>query len=372
MPRKGEIIFKRKDGRWEARYKKGIGEDGRTLYGYCYGSTYREAKEKVELKKQLLISGQPLTSRGKRKPLGLYCDEWLLVSKNKVKESTMAKYDAAINNHIKPYFGGCLPEMISTELTAGFADHLINSEHLSAKTAKDIAVILKSVLKYIASIQKGFEVIEVVIPKYSAKEIRVLTHEEQQQLIDYLLADMDSCKFGVLFALMTGLRIGEVCALKVGNISLPEKTVTVRETVQRVKNLDGDGAKTKVIFTNPKSDKSARVVPLTNTAFELCRDKVSRYAPDAFLLTGSNSKYIEPRTLQYRIKQYGRDCGIEDMHFHVLRHTFATRCVEVGFEIKSLSEVLGHSTPRITLERYVQSSIEFKRQNMEKREAIGL
>ena len=80
MPRKGEIIFKRKDGRWEARYKKGIGEDGRTLYGYCYGSTYREAKEKVELKKQLLISGQPLTSRGKRKPLGLYCDEWLLVS----------------------------------------------------------------------------------------------------------------------------------------------------------------------------------------------------------------------------------------------------------------------------------------------------
>ena len=76
--------------------------------------------------------------------------------------------------------------------------------------------------------------------------------------------------------------------------------------------------------------------------------------------------------MQYKIKKYSEECGIEDLHFHVLRHTFATRCVEVGFEIKSLSEVLGHATPRITLERYVHSSLEFKRQNMTKLEAIGL
>ena len=90
------------------------------------------------------------------------------------------------------------------------------------------------------------------------------------------------------------------------------------------------------------------------------------------MLTGSETKFIEPRVLQYHIKQYSEACGIENMHFHVLRHTFATRCVEVGFEIKSLSEVLGHSSPRITLERYVHSSLEFKRQNMTKLEAIGL
>lgn len=181
----------------------------------------------------------------------------------------------------------------------------------------------------------------------------------------------DEFKFGILFALMTGLRIGEVCALRSGDISLTEKTVTVRETVQRIKNLDGDGPKTKIIFTKPKSDTSARVVPLTNTAFELCKTRVMQAEPDSFLLTGT-SHFIEPRILQNRIKKYSRECGIKDIHFHVLRHTFATRCVEVGFEIKSLSEVLGHSSPRITLEKYVHSSIEFKRQNMTKLEAIGL
>ena len=152
---------------------------------------------------------------------------------------------------------------------------------------------------------------------------------------------------------------------------MTEKTVTVRETMQRIKNT-GEGAKTKIVLTAPKSDTSARVVPLTNTAFELCRERADRYEKNAFLLTGSETKFIEPRVLQYHIKQYSEACGIENMHFHVLRHTFATRCVEVGFEIKSLSEVLGHSSPRITLERYVHSSLEFKRQNMTKLEAIGL
>ncbi len=89
-------------------------------------------------------------------------------------------------------------------------------------------------------------------------------------------------------------------------------------------------------------------------------------------MTGSEERYIEPRTLQYKIKEYGAACDIENIHFHALRHTFATRCVEVGFEIKSLSEVLGHATPRITLERYVHSSIEFKKKNMKKLEAVGL
>ena len=186
------------------------------------------------------------------------------------------------------------------------------------------------------------------------------------------LNDMDIYKFSVLFALMTGLRIGEVCALRVSDISLTERVVTVRETMQRIKNLDGNGAKTKIVFTKPKSSTSARVVPLTNMAYELCKERLRKYAMNAFLLTGSETKTIEPRVMQYHIKKYSEACGIEDMHFHVLRHTFATRCVEVGFEIKSLSEVLGHSTPRITLERYVHSSLEFKRQNMTKLEAIGL
>ena len=233
-------------------------------------------------------------------------------------------------------------------------------------------MILKSILKYVSKNNSGIEVIDVVMPKYKSKEIRVLTQEEQRKFFDFLISDMDIYKFGVLFALMTGLRIGEVCALRVSDISLTDKLVTVRETMQRIKNLSGEGAKTKIVFSSPKSGTSARIVPLTNTAYELCKEKVSNVSPNAFLLTGCESKYVEPRVLQFQIKKYSEQCGIEDLHFHVLRHTFATRCVEVGFEIKSLSEVLGHSSPKITLERYVHSSVEFKKKNMAKLEAVGL
>lgn len=369
MSRKGENIYKRKDGRWEGRYKKGIAGNGRTIYGSCYGKTYREAKEKLENHRQI-PSLEVVKTTDRKKRFGDYCSEWLLLKQNKVKESTFVKYTTALENHIKPYFGDYQPETITTELTAEFVNQMIHTKKLSAKTAKDLAVLLKSILKYIALNNKSMEMIEVAVPKYTAKKIRVLSYEEQQMFIRFLLKDMDSYKFGVLFALTTGLRIGEVCALKIRDISLKEKTVTVRETMQRIKNI-GDGAKTKIVLTAPKSDTSVRVVPLTNTAFELCKERVSKYDEHAFLLTGSETKFIEPRSLQYHIKRYSEACGIENMHFHVLRHTFATRCVEVGFEIKSLSEVLGHSSPRITLERYVHSSLEFKRQNMTKLEAIG-
>ena len=370
MSRKGENIYKSKDGRWEGRYKKGTADNGKIIYGSCYGKSYREVKVKLEQCKQK-SHFESAKKSSFAKSFGAYCDEWLAVNRNIVKESTLVKYYSAIENHIKPYFGRYQPEKITTEQTADFVNMIIHTKRLSSKTAKDLAVLLKTILKYIAKNNSDMKMIDVAMPKTTAKEIRVLSQEEQNRFVNYLLKDIDLNKFGVLFALMTGLRIGEVCALKVGDINMKEKTVTVRETVQRIRDLDGSGAKTKLVFTAPKSHTSVRVVPLTNTAYALCKANIGEMPPNAFLLTGTEDKVTEPRTLQYHIKKYSEACGIEDMHFHVLRHTFATRCVEVGFEIKSLSEVLGHSSPQITLERYVHSSLEFKRQNMTKLETIG-
>ena len=121
----------------------------------------------------------------------------------------------------------------------------------------------------------------------------------------------------------------------------------------------------KVIITVPKSNYSARVIPLNEYLLALCHKFLS-HNPQAYFLTGSETKFTEPRTLQYKFKKYCKDCQLDNVHFHTLRHTFATRCVEAGFEIKSLSEILGHSTPKITLERYVHSSLELKRINMNK------
>ena len=135
--------------------------------------------------------------------------------------------------------------------------------------------------------------------------------------------------------------------------------------------MDTDGeSKTKIVIGTPKSDTSARTIPISDDAAELCR-KMNPKSPTAFILTGT-PHYMEPRTLQYRMERYTENCGLDGVHFHTLRHTFATRCVEVGFEIKSLSEILGHANTTITLDRYVHSSMELKRDNMNKLAAAGL
>jgi len=369
---KGENIFKRKDGRWEARYIKGYELSGKIKYGFCYGKTYKEAKEKVTKIKAALIAGKGIPATGNRHRFSFYCDEWLRMKRTRVKDSTYIKYESILENHIKPRLGGCFPLALSTSLIDTFTSELLFEAELAAKTVKDILVVLRSVLDDTAKQFSGmFPVIEVSIPKETKKEMRVLSREEQRHFVEYLLSDMDECKFGMLLALLTGIRIGELCALRWSNISMRNKTIKIESTLQRLRDLQGEGeGKTKITIGTPKSETSMRTIPMTEYAAELC-GRMNPGSEAAFLLTGTE-KYMEPRLLQYRLEKYTKECGLDGVHFHTLRHTFATRCVEVGFEIKSLSEILGHATTSITLNRYVHSSMELKRDNMNKLALIGL
>ncbi len=369
---KGENIFKRKDGRWEARYIKGYELSGKIKYGFCYGKTYKEAKEKVTRAKASLISGKPAADAGSRRRFAYFCDEWFESGKSRLKESTCVKYKTMIEKHIKPHLGGCFPLAFNDLLMEQFTNELLFEEKLAPKTVKDIIVVLRSILNYTAKrFPNTFPNVDIIYPKESKKEMRVLTREEQARFVTYLLDDMDECKFGILLALLTGIRIGELCALRWENISLKEKTIKITSTMQRLKDIDQSRtAKTKIVIGSPKSDTSFRTIPISDYAAELCW-KMNPKSPAAFVLTG-NSDYMEPRTLQYRMERYTSNCNLKDVHFHTLRHTFATRCVEVGFEIKSLSEILGHSNTTITLDRYVHSSMELKRDNMNKLTTLGL
>lgn len=135
--------------------------------------------------------------------------------------------------------------------------------------------------------------------------------------------------------------------------------------MQRLRDLDCTGrGKTKVMIGCPKSDTSNRTIPLTDSAVRLCR-QYDPHRPAAFLLTGTE-QFMEPRLAQIRLAKYVKACGLDGVHFHTIRHTFATRCVEAGFEIKSLSEILGHANTSITMDCYVHSSMELKRMNMDK------
>ena len=366
MARKGENIFKRKDGRWEARYIRGHELSGKIIYGFCYGKTYREAKDKVMKAKMGLKSQSPQQLPRERRQFSFFCDEWLALRRSEIRESTYVKYSSILEKHVKPRLGRYIPTALDTKTVEDFKWELADMDGLAPKTVKDIMIVLCAVINHTAKQFPGLLPIpEFHYPKMDRKEMRVLTLDEQRRLTSYLLSEMDDCRFGILLALFTGMRLGELCALRWENVSVRERTIRIRETMQRLKNTDQEaGTKTRIWVGNPKSDTSCRIIPMSDEVTELC-GKMMKKDPAAYVLTGTQEA-MDPRTLQYRLEKYTRECGMEEVHFHTLRHSFATRCVEAGFELKSLSEVLGHANTSITLDRYVHSSLELKRANMNK------
>ncbi len=302
---------------------------------------------------------------------GCFCRQWLDHYGDNVKISTYSKYQGIMNKHILPYFGGVRIEEIDTALVQKFKRRLIDEKQLSDKSVKDILTVLKSVIRYVETIADVIVSAEIEIPKVAKKEIRILSNVEQKRLVEYLLQDLNRYHIAILLSLFTGMRIGEVCGLRWRNVSLEERIIRVDSTVQRVENYDSlIPSGTKVVIDTPKSYSSIRSIPLTETIIALLT-KLRCETPDAFVLTGREDCYVEPRVLQYHFSKCADECRLQNVHFHTLRHTFATRCAEVDFEIKCLSEILGHSNPSVTLERYVHPSIELKRANMNKLTFLG-
>lgn len=170
-------------------------------------------------------------------------------------------------------------------------------------------------------------------------------------------------KIGVLICLYTRIRIGELCAMQWKDISLAEGLLYISKTVQRVQQLDNPFQKTKLCVFPPKSVNSKRIIPIPKTLLDILIPFEGN--SDDYVLTGK-AKCADPRTMQYHFKKFLRACNIEDTNFHTLRHTFATHCIEMGFDIKTLSEILGHSSVNITLDRYVHSSLKMKQESMNK------
>lgn len=371
MSRKGENIYKRKDGRWEGRYIRFYGENGKTKYGYVYGKSYGEVK-KLLLDKKSADYSQTIALSSLTTLYNDVLDAWLQSTRINIKESTYARYSNLIETHIRPILGKYQLSKISTQLVEGFIEGKLNRGRidgtggLSEKTVTDILTIVKSTMEYARynNLNVVCNLSKLSIKK-KCKEMRVLTHAEQEALTRVLVSDTDLYKFGVLLSLYTGIRIGELCALQWEDLNILEATMTVRKTMQRVQdNNVGAAAKTKIIITEPKSKCSIRKIPLPVFITEIA--KQFNGTSKAFVLSGEKNKYVEPRTMQNRFKTYVAESGIDEANFHALRHTFATRCVEVGFEVKSLSEILGHSNVNITLNRYVHSSFELKCANMNK------
>lgn len=353
MPRRGENIYKRKDGRWEARYVKEITADGKKKYGSVYASNYKE----VKAKQQLCILQPTENHNPIRITVTELIAEWLSSMKNQVKPCTYQKYECVCRNHIISDLGTIAVRYIFRFTIISFTERLLE-KNLSAKTVNDILIVLGLALKY------AQETYSITVPKINyvkehQREMRVFSVQEQQVITEYLLKQIDIHKFGVLLTLYTGIRIGELCALRWDDIT--DEYIVINKTMMRIKNEQG---KTEVKIGSPKSESSNRIIPTPKCLLPM----ISQFRSDGYVLSNDNLKYTEPRLMQIKFGKMVAACNVEKTNFHALRHTFATRCIEAGVDVKTLSELLGHSDVKTTLNRYVHSSFELKQKSMEQLE----
>lgn len=364
MAKRGENIYKRKDKRWEGRYKKGYGPNHKIMYGYVYGKTYTEVKEKMKKIQQ----ESPFLANCNF-PFEQMCRLWLEKKRILIKTSTYSKYVSIVNQYLIPEFGKHKMTQITCREVNTFITKLASSEWkaLSSKTIRDIYMVLHNILifakeEYQCPLPAG----KITLPKKTDQELDILTEQEHQALSGYLLRHTDEYRnIGILLSLHLGIRIGEICSLQWSDIDFQSSTIFIRKTLQRIQNVESraDG-KTKVIIDAPKSSKSIREIPIPDFLLPVLKKASQGLPKEAFLLTGKTDLFVEPRNLQYHFKKCREMLSIAPIKFHALRHTFASRCVENGCDIKTLSEILGHTNTNITLKYYVHISMDIKRKQI--------
>jgi len=356
MSRRGDNIHKRKDGRWEGRYISSREPNGKATYSSVYGKTYTETKAKLKQFQQ--------QNRMPKSECTLTIDEialkWLNEDiKTYKKYSTYVKYEYIYNNHIKPHIGDRLCTHIHIDECIQLIEYEFfnyNKNKLSKSTISSIKNVLNQILKAgnIPSRISSKDIKALEQNQYEKTQFKIFTRDEQEKMVENLLCDLNSYKLGILVCMLTGLRLGEICALKTADIDLDKRMLYVRRTAQRIK-VNNDNHKTELIIGEPKTKSSIRTIPICDLLFSILQTSIP---VDTFLVNGKN--IMEPRTYQCFFRKYQESLSIHPINFHALRHTFATNCVENGMDIKCLSEILGHSNVQITLNRYVHPSYEQK------------
>ena len=362
MPRKGENIYRRRDGRWEARYKDGLKPDGRARYRSIYAKSYTEVKAKLLDCRKRHIQPEPRIPADEKLTVKNLMDMWLLERINNVKESSYQCYASLIEKHILPVLGG-LPVVSVSEnsLNSFIADKLRHGRldgkgGLSKKTVCDIVFVLKSAIgPYLA-----LDMRKLKTPRYRQPAVDTFDDFEVERIRQAALQDQSLSTLPYLLCLDTGLRLGELCSLRWSDVDLEKRLFVVKRTVLRVRC----GDHTRLTVQTPKTESSERRIPITREMAEYLARLRSGAPKEAYVFTGQVGKPLDPRVLQYRFRSFLKKNHIQYRNFHVLRHTFATRCIARGMDAKMLSILLGHADVRITLQLYVHPTMELMRQTL--------
>lgn len=345
---KGYNIYLRKDGRFEGRiyYRT---DDGKRKYKSFFGTSQDEVVQKI-------TAHLEETTRTVSLLFSSVYAEWFKCTSFCIKVSTAANYTMKADKHILPVFGKLDISKISETDIHSFIDTK-RKNGLSDRYISDIISLMRSICKFAS---RKYHVTNPLndfrFSKRKQADIRVLDKREHTKLAEYVMNNHNRTNLGIALAMGTGGRIGELCAFRGKDIDLKKRILTVNSTIQRIQTKDAE-TRTKLLITEPKSDSSKRTIPIPDELIPYLEEFKVR--DDEFLLSGTK-KPLEPRTMQNRFARILNNVNLPSVHFHSLRHYFASNCVRLGFDIKSLSELLGHSSVEITLNRYVHSSFDQK------------
>lgn len=358
MSRRGDNIRKRTDGRWEGRYQV-LSENGKKCYRSVYGKSYNEVKEKLTLGKEEAARAEPICHIFNRKTPdreGSFCalaKEWLSYIELSRKYSTYIKYKTIFQCHIQQNFYNDQ----FTRMTNSYIQSMVSTMAVSDRTRQSILMVIRQIFRY-AEKQYAYPMppISNISIRSKPQSLEIMSRAEQARLMRFLCDDMDISKAGIYLCLSTGLRLGEICALKWDDIEKNTGLIRVNRTVQRIQSAEGP-VKTALLETPPKSISSNREIPISDSLLSI----LTAFQKEGQIYLLQKDRPMEPRTYQNHFKRYLDMINAPHYNFHILRHTFATNCIDNGMDIKSLSEILGHSDVQITLNRYVHPSMDTKR-----------
>lgn len=378
-------ISKRSDGRYMARYT--VNGKRRAIYG----ATHEEVRVKLNEVLNDIAKGTYIAPQ--KDTVGMWLKEWLVTyALPTVKQSTYISYEGYVRIHLEPELGNVKLTALTTEQIQRFFNKKYRGyqgkKGLSPKTLKNMYNMFNATLeqavinnRLIRNPLRG-----VKLPSVTKKEIGILSAEEQALLHSAANSSAELPAFGIIFTLSTGVRLGELIGFQWGDINMKKHSIRVRRTVGRLQKVDEDGnlvaketgkATTEIVIRSPKSITSQREIPLFDELWDGLMAYRSRQSEmfDAFGIDFNSTTHIfcmptgkvyDPRTYEDLFKRTLKAADLPGINFHALRHTFATRALEAGMDIKVLSSILGHAQASTTLNLYAHALPDHKRDSMEK------